>query len=245
VSGVGGDEEEEFPSDLWDLGWRPLDHEPINEEVEAHIERCFGPVETVLHELLSSHVHLDVNVIPPVGGRDFTLYVTSGMSDLPMKVDEGVEDAESWNRAELLIALPGPPIDRRDHYLVHDLRTMARYPHAQERWLCHGHTVGGEEVIGPDTAMTGYILDWPSISPLVDPTEACELKLRNGELVHFFALVPIYPEELDLKLAKGSQTLLDRLERSGVSELYRPDRGNAAGLAASPRIDLSRFFRRR
>lgn len=232
--------------ELWTEGWRPMDHPPLNDEVEAHIERCFGKPATVLHELLSLHVHLDVNVIPPSAGRDFTVYVTSGMSDLPMSV-EGIDEPERWSRAELVMALPGPPETHTDHHLISTLRRHARFPHAQQTWLCYGHSLGGEEdaPIAEDTRLSAYVLGLPLVSPLGDPSHSWGLDLKEGGSVHFFSLVPIYPEELALKLAKGSDALVSRFDRAGVTEVYRPDRPSAVVPRATPLLDFGRFFRRR
>lgn len=232
--------------ELWAEGWRPMDHPPLNDEVEAHIERSFGKPATVLHELLSLQVHVDVNVIPPSAGRSFTTYVTSGMSDLPMSV-EGIDDPERWSRAELVMALPGPPETHAGHHLISTLRKYARFPHAQKTWLGYGHSLGGEEdgPIAEDTRLSGYILGLPIVSPQGDPSRSWELELRDGGCVHFFSLVPIYPEELALKLAKGSDALVSRFDRAGVTEVYRPDRASAVAPRATPLLDIGRFFSRR
>ncbi|WP_262922976.1 suppressor of fused domain protein [Hymenobacter cellulosilyticus] len=57
----------------------------------------------MFHEIISDKVHLDVHVVDP--SKDFPFYtlVTSGMSDLPMAVPEGEEEARY---AELCVLLP-------------------------------------------------------------------------------------------------------------------------------------------
>jgi hypothetical protein len=240
------DEGEPF-YDLWQEGWRPLNHGPLNEEVEAHIERCFGKASTVVHELLSLHVHLDVNVIPPSRGRRFTTYVTSGMSDLPMKVPDPI-GPKSWSRAELVIALPGPPESHEDHYLIDRMRNLARYPHIAGTWLGLGHTLQAEggEALGDDTRLSGFVFGMPIACPLTSSIEAFELTLETGELVHFFALVPIYPEELALKLKDGnSDRLFELLDAAQATELYAPNRSNGALIAPPKSRGLFAKFLRR
>lgn len=228
---------------LWLDGWHPMDHPPINEEVEDHIERTFGKIDTVLHEILSSYVHLDVNVIPPSHGRDFTTYVTSGMSDLPMKVT-GIARPDYWSRAELLIALPGAPDQHVNHHLTSSMRNFARYPHREETWLAVGHTIGDPDdgPIAEDTRMCAYLLGPPVVTPLCESSRCCELKLNDGGCVHFFAIYPIHPDELALKLKKGSDSLFDLFARAEVTEVYRPDRPSA--VRSKRRLELPRFLRK-
>jgi len=73
------------------------------EEVEAHVEKHIGKIETVFHELISDLIHLDVLFVPATQERPYHVLITSGVSDEPMKVPEGME---SFRRVELLIALP-------------------------------------------------------------------------------------------------------------------------------------------
>lgn len=233
-----GDEVPEWAQALVADGWAPMNHPPLNEEVEAHIERCYGKLWRVLHEHYSKCVHLDVNIIPPSEGRDFTVYVTSGMSDLPMSAPEG---CEVLARMELLVALPGPPEahsdpDGGEHYLVRALRNFARYPHETGAWLTYNHTIGGgDDPIGEDTAMTGFLIAPPLKAPIVkDQRKACRLRLSNGEHVNFAALIPLHPAEIAYKLEHDADALLDLLDRAGVSEVYDPNRPSVVGPGGQP-----------
>jgi len=205
------DEDEDWVAALMSDGWSGMGHAPHNWEVDAHIRCCFGQADAVLHERLSKFVQLDVHVIRPTAGRDFTTYVTSGMSDLAMNVPDSFAD---WRRAELVIALPGSPETHFDqagrrHYLIDHLRNYARRPHALGSCFILGDTIGpfeGEETIGPDTRLSAYILARPVVT----------------------ALEPIYADELDLKLNQGSDVLIARLEAANAFELYDPDRPSVA-----------------
>lgn len=73
------------------------------EAISAHIEKHIGPISTVYHELVSDLVHIDVHWIEPSEEFPFHTFVTSGMSDHPMTVPEGMEEAKY---AELCILLP-------------------------------------------------------------------------------------------------------------------------------------------
>jgi len=72
-------------------------------EIEAHLERNIGPIASVLHEVVSDHLHIDVFYLPATKQRPYALLVTSGASDYPMTVPGGMEE---YSQAEYLIALP-------------------------------------------------------------------------------------------------------------------------------------------
>jgi hypothetical protein len=54
-------------------------------------ETHLGEIHDVYHELISDLVHIDIHHVAPDDERPFHTLVTSGMSDLPMTVPEGVE----------------------------------------------------------------------------------------------------------------------------------------------------------
>ena len=54
--------------------------------VEEHIKACFGAFETVLHEVVSPDIHVDVCVIPPAKDRNYYTLVTMGMGAHRMNV---------------------------------------------------------------------------------------------------------------------------------------------------------------
>ena len=54
------------------------------EEVTAHVERHFGAVASVFHEILPDRLHIDVLMVMPTAARPWITLVTSGMSDLPL-----------------------------------------------------------------------------------------------------------------------------------------------------------------
>jgi len=214
-------------------GWSPMEHAPVNTEVEAHIAQSFGEPHTVLHETMSKFVHLDIHVIPPSNGRDFTTYVTSGMSDLPTRAPEGHSD---WERAELVMALPGYPqthVDElgRYHYMIDHLRNYARRPHAMGHCFILGDTIGtgdADEMIGPDTRLCGHLLSRPIVSPIVNAMDAFRATLSTGECVNFLTLQPVHADELNLKAKQSADVLIDLLEATNVFELYDPDRASVA-----------------
>ena len=201
------------------------------EAVTAWAEEHLGPVETVLHEIVSDLVHLDVHVVPPYGERRCFTLVTSGMSDRPMSLPE---EADSSPYAELMISLPADwPLnqeafqDESNYWPVRWLKMMARLPHEYDTWLGVGHTVPNgnpAEPFAPNTNQCCMLV----LPPVGLKAEAWSTTASDGRQISFFALCPIYEEEMELKLRKGTDALLARFERVGVDIVVDPRRRNAA-----------------
>ncbi|MBZ0291797.1 MAG: suppressor of fused domain protein [Anaerolineae bacterium] len=223
------------------LDWG-FDRQPLGEEtdaakdatlaaVEQHLNAYVGPPTLVFHEVASSVVHVDVHVIYPTPERNYYTLVTTGMSDLPMMVPPGLEDVRY---AELVMALPptwelsqGVIEDEEKSWPVRLMRYLARFPHLYETWLGEGHTIpNGDppEPLAPSTLLAGVLC----APPLLYGPEFPQLVVNAEKTIHFLALVPLYTEEMDFKLANGIDALLERLDAHGVNELLDEQRVNAA-----------------
>ena len=212
------------------------------EAVTAHIERHLGPVSGTLHEIVSDKVHLDVHIVAPSAEFPFYTLVTSGMSDRPMLTPDGASLAEAPPYAELCILLPpdwplpGPGDGRSTAELFADenvywpirwLKTLARLPHEYHTWLGFGHTVPNGEDAEPLAGNTelGCLLLLTAISL---PEEFQTLRLDPTKTVQFYTLFPLYREEMELKMNRGVDALLDGFIEQGVSDvvdLARPNVG--------------------
>lgn len=199
--------------------------------VEEHVGRHVGPVAWVFHELISDKVHLDVHVVPATDDRPFHTLVTSGMSDRPMTLPPGVT-APAF--AELLVCLPADwPLsqeafaDPDNYWPVLWLKRLARLPHDYRTWLGFGHTIpNGDpaEPFGDNTDLCCMLV----LPPVRFGDDFPLLELPGGKSVAFYALVPLYREEMELKLARGTDVLLERFDEFGVNELIDPTRPNVA-----------------
>jgi hypothetical protein len=192
------------------------------EHIDGHLAKHVGEADTVFHEIISDIVHIDVHHVPPGPERSFHTFVTTGMSDLPMKAPP---DAEDCRYAELMIYLPASwPIcsepyealtDDPRYWPIHWLKYLARFPHEYETWLFQGHTIpNGDppEPFSPDT----QLCCWWLLPPLLEADEFSTLKINEEKTIHFFSLAPLYREEIDMKLRKGDEALFDRLDRQGI-----------------------------
>jgi Suppressor of fused protein (SUFU) len=203
--------------------------------VSEHIERHVGEAETVLHQVVSAWVHVDLHIVPPSGERPWTTLVTSGMSERGMHAP----DAER-TRAELVMALPPTwPLehdelaDDRVYWPFRLLQSLAAFPHQYKTWLWHGHTIphgDPPEPYAPDTGMCCAIL----LPPLLVGTGFDVLDVGERR-VRFLGVYPLYEEEMRLKLESGFEALIDRFDAAGVTELLDPGR---------PSVVISRFKQR-
>lgn len=200
------------------------------DEISDHIEKHIGPIEMVFHEIISDQVHIDVHWVKPTQDRPFHTLITSGMSDKPMQTPEGIED---FDYSELCICLPASWkisqedfADEKNYWPVRWLKMLARFPHEYNTWLSYGHTVPNGDPAQPfaeNTQLNTMVL-LPSIS-FGDDFHVLELEDKN---IRFFALIPLYSEEVQLKLAKGVEALFEGFDKHGISDIVDVDRPNTA-----------------
>lgn len=211
--------------------WEAAHGEECIEEISDHIERYIGEIEVVFHEIVSDTVHIDVHHVKPTEDRPFHTLVTSGMSDLPMKIPE---DADTTRYMELMVTLPEQwKIDDESfknenwYWPVRELKYLARFPHKYNTWLGWGHTIpNGDpaEAFAENTSMKGIIL-LPSVNV---PEEFYNLTIDENKTIEFFCIVPLYEEEMNLKLRKGSDILLDKFDKYNISDIIDIERKNVA-----------------
>ncbi|GIU52444.1 hypothetical protein TUM4438_45190 [Shewanella sairae] len=211
--------------------WEAPNGEECIEEISDHIERHIGEVSMVFHELISDTVHIDVHHVKPTKERPFHTLVTSGMSDLQMSVPE---DVNSTRYMELMVTLPEnweiddeSFKDEKWYWPVRQLKFLARFPHKFETWLAWGHTIPNGDPAEPfadNTKLSGTII-LPSVNV---PEEFWSLEISKDKVIEFFSIVPLYDEEMTLKLNKGSDPLLEKFDKYGISDLIITERKNVA-----------------
>jgi Suppressor of fused protein (SUFU) len=206
------------------------------EAVSEHIEKHIGTINMVFHEIVSQDVHVDIYHVAPTSNRDYHTLITSGMSEKAMRTPEG---AEEFRYAELMLGLPASWIGEIDchkpttetfpseekYWPVRWLTLLARFPHQYETYLSWGHTIPNNdppEAFAANTEMCCVLL----VSPSLLPEEAHTIAIGRKKEVHLWAVVPIYPEELELKLTEGAERLEELFRQYGVTELLDPRRVN-------------------
>ena len=193
--------------------------------IEDHVTKTIGPHD-VLHELIPLDLHIDILLVKPKPLRDYYTLVTMGMCDRDMSVPQD-EDAPRF--AELMMSLPPSwkfsdeaQQDERHGWPLFWLQSLARFPHQAETFLAPGHTIpNGDppEPIGPGTKLCCMLVR----EPLTTPDSFRTLKLKK-KTIHFYALVPLYQDEMEYKLAYGYEALAKLLDEHHVTELLDPKR---------------------
>ena len=209
---------------------------PDPEIISKHIENHLGQIDSVYHEIISDLIHIDINYIKPSDKFPFHIFVTSGMSDRPMNVPKGLEE---HSFAEVYILLPRDwPVPNEKFSIVEEsfknennywpirwLKLIARFPHEFNTWIGWGHSIPNGEEAAPFAENTsfGCMLVMPAISL---PIEFFELKINTDKTVKFFCLYPLYKEEMEYRIKKGTDDLLARFDKYKIRDIIDITRPN-------------------
>ncbi|MEV4534432.1 suppressor of fused domain protein [Asanoa sp. NPDC049518] len=206
--------------------------EGFADAIDRHIEEHFGPVEFVYHEIASHLVGVHVYVVEPTERRPYRTLITSGMSELPMTVPEGHGISPY---AELMLSLPADwnltertgLDDDPAGWPLRVLKQVARLPHEYGTWIGEWHSVpNGDpaESYASDTPFAGVV-----VTPMLRvPAEARTITVRDGVDIALLALIPLHPDELAVKIERGTNALIELLDRGRITELLEPGRPSYA-----------------
>jgi hypothetical protein len=192
------------------------------EAIEKHLRNfCDENELVILHDIVSTDLHLDIYYIRPNEHRDFTILMTCGVSSAPLNVpvgspyielcillpkDWGMEN-ENWKKPE-------------NFWPIELLTKIGRYPHQNDTWLGFGHTAKtGNLFVGID--FTGIIL----LKARTLPEEFQSVKYGRGT-IELFTIVPLYPEEMEFKQQHGSDELLELFDKDDISDVVDVNRKN-------------------
>ena len=174
--------------------------------ISSHIEKNFGKYKTVLHEIVSPDIHVDICVIEPTKQRNYYTLVTMGMGAHKMNVPAELV-SNKIDRAELLITLPPDwdlqNSDETSYWVIRWLKVMARLPIEQDTWLGWGHTVPKGEPFAENTKLNGMYVTMPYFFG----KKSAICKLPNKEEVNFYQLLPLYENEMQYKIENGAEAL--------------------------------------
>lgn len=204
----------------------------------THLTEFLGDDYTVLHERVSTGLHLEVLVFQPTDEVPYVTLVTAGMSDLAMNAPEGYPG----DRLELMIGVPRgwpgiDPLDRAEmdepanFWPIKLLKELAHIPSTHDSFLTWGHTILDEDnaLFAPDSPYAGAIIGPPAGYP--PPTMRAQTPAGP---VEFLAVFPVTPEEMDYRIGVpgGGDALIDRLMEVGT--LAVAERRRASVVAGPP-----------
>ncbi|WP_299120929.1 suppressor of fused domain protein [uncultured Tenacibaculum sp.] len=198
------------------------------DEISNHIEKYIGEIHMVFHEIISDQVHIDIHWVKPTKERPFHTLITSGMSDKPMNTPADIQDS---SYTELSICLPenwkiseDSFKDEKNYWPIRWLTYLARFPHKYNTWLSYGHTIPNgnpPEPFAENTKLNTIVL-LPSI--IFNENFHC-LRLENKS-INFYSLIPLYEEEVNLKMKKGVEALFNGFDKHNISDILTIDRPN-------------------
>ena len=204
------------------------------EEYEAYIEKSFGKYDKVFHEMVSPDVHLDIIWIPASDEYPYHRLITMGAGAYKMKVPKQFKKF-NLERAEYVINLPKEwnieSSDEKDYWPIKALKDTARLPIWTNSWLANGHTLQPSidgKAFSDETKLNNIWLLNAVAGDDGDEGEALNLQMSSGKNINFYLLFPIYQEELQLKIDKGRDALMDLLIEKDVSPIVNVSRENVA-----------------
>ncbi|MEZ4936061.1 MAG: suppressor of fused domain protein [Crocinitomicaceae bacterium] len=167
--------------------------------------------------------HIMVHAFEGLEWGNSTLVCTEGLSNIKMKVPVGLEEKA---RVELMFLFSSDFDHKNWEFkgmnvkLV--LEKIARLILEKDSWIGAGHTfpnVSKDATISIYTEMDHFML----IEPLVFKEEFANIKNQEEE-VTFLAIIPLYQKELDYKLKNGAYSLMRRLKKNAINELFEMKR---------------------
>ncbi len=197
-------------------------------ELEKHLEKYAGPIEFRFENLL---------LVRATENRACHVVVSCDLSDSPMPSSK-----PEWRWAELCALLPADwPLDPQDWqnninfgWPMRELQRLTQFSRETGTWLGFGHSVPNgtpPEAFAPSTQQCASFL----LPPLELPEKFARLRLSDGEILNFWAIVPIYAGELALKVNQKAPTLIEKLTNKGVSDVIDPTRDDVFVKSKEPK----------
>ncbi|MEM8816692.1 MAG: suppressor of fused domain protein [Pseudomonadota bacterium] len=192
------------------------------------MEKHIGAIERIYQEPAGRDFPLELLHVAPQTKRPFHVFVTRGVSNRAMRVPREMEE---FARAELLLALPAAwPVageaNENHDWPLQWLRRIGRLPYEFDTWIGWGHSIPNGDPPAPiaDTGFAGVCLAPPYwLKP-----EFFQLKTALGETVCFYDLVPVYADELALKLNEGFGELEKCFEKAATGFILDVNRKSVA-----------------
>jgi hypothetical protein len=219
--------------------------EEFREEVQLHLTRNLGEPHVAFSDQdgwagksKEPGPPVDVMVIPPEGERRFAYVCTYGSS---LKKGGDAMAPGGKSRIEFVLATPqkGEP--------KADLAMLNLLIHMQNVRVNDGETVQFAKKPRPMFEGSKQVA-FAFMRPRLPADGFARMRIGDGEVVDFWAPVPIYREELEAAAVHGPAKLAKGLEKAGVTEMLHLDRPSAArkayGLRRTVVSKIRNLFRR-
>ena len=147
---------------------------------------------------------------------EIIVLMTNGLSDYAMPVPEKYKER---NHAELYFCLPSywDLTTENGKWVIEWIQKLAKHCIEKETWYGIGHTFpnGNPALPLSNTMKQKYLM---LNAPYFLEKELSPIQTEDKE-IHFLGIIPIFEDEMDYKMGKGTYKLLQKIEGKGVSEL--------------------------
>jgi hypothetical protein len=147
---------------------------------------------------------------------EIIVLMTNGLSDYAMPVPEKYKER---NHAELYFCLPSywDLTTENGKWVIEWIQKLAKHCIEKETWYGIGHTFPNGNPAMPlsNTMKQKYLM---LNAPYFLEKELTPI-ISEGKTIHFLGIIPIFEDEMDYKMGKGTYKLLQKIEGKGVSEL--------------------------
>jgi hypothetical protein len=182
-------------------------------------ESFWGRVPDVVgHQTDEEVPHIDVYRLPKVQANvpmgNALVYITGGMSDLPMPNTEDLEDALRYIEVTAYANHPIMTDSGKADFVAWLLHWLAHYPFRQTTYFLPRQTFDWGGPIIPGSHMEGFYF---ANTPFVDRGALAQASVTAKAFVH---VIPITRAEIDLKLAKGSESLVGLFGKKRIEPFF-------------------------
>jgi len=204
------------------------DRDERHEELLEHIAEHIGEVESELNLEDAEGHGFTVRMVSPTPTRRAWTLITTGLSDESMDVP----DPKIPPFCELVLSLPGDwrfteeaLASDRWGWPIEMLRQVAAVPRIG--WLGMDAIVPNGDPPEPYAEGVGFAgaLVFPSMTL---PKEAALLELDNRDRIAFYAVYPVFTEEMELVQEAGAEVLTDRFDAERIGDVLKLGRTNVA-----------------
>jgi hypothetical protein len=180
------------------------------------LEKRFGASSINVHS--TSTISFSIVTVQSVERKGVTFLLTNGLSEYEQPT---TEKNKAHKHIELVFCLPSYWDLNNDIQTMNWVKTwiekLGNHLIEKQTWYGDGHTFANGNPIEPlsPTMNQKYLM---LVEPDFFATELSPIKIENKE-VHFLCVIPLFEDEFDFKMGKGTFKLKKKLRDKGINEL--------------------------
>ena len=180
------------------------------------LEKRFGATSINVHS--TSTISFSIVTVQSVERKGVTFLLTNGLSEYEQPT---TEKNKAHKHIELVFCLPSYWDLNNDIQTMNWVKTwiekLGNHLIEKKTWYGDGHTFANGNPIEPlsPTMNQKYLM---LVEPDFFATELSPIKIENKE-VHFLCVIPLFEDEFDFKMGKGTFKLKKKLRDKGINEL--------------------------